>query len=53
MNHDGEVNGADIQPFTDCLLGEGNLCGCAEMDGLPGLTPEYMTAFISQLLTND
>ncbi|MCB9854707.1 MAG: hypothetical protein H6818_03395 [Phycisphaerales bacterium] len=49
MNSDGNRNGADIQWFVSCMLG-GTACGCADVDGVPGLSMGDVTQFISDVL---
>ena len=50
LDGDGERSGTDIQYFTNCVLGAGSNCICAEVDGVPGLGIGDVSAFVSQLL---
>jgi hypothetical protein len=46
-------DGADVQGFTDCFLGGGTNCLCAELDGNPGLTDGDVAKFIDELMSAD
>lgn len=45
-------NGLDVLGFVACMTGGGANCGCAEVDGNPGLTADDVTAFASLLLNS-
>jgi hypothetical protein len=50
MNADGLRNGRDVQLFIDCFIASLG-CGCAELDGAPGVTTGDLNAFVGNLLT--
>jgi hypothetical protein len=50
VNGDGTRDGDDIHPFIACVL-LGSACDCADVDGMTGLTPGDVTAFVDILLT--
>lgn len=49
LTGDGRHDGSDIQPFVRCCVSGGD-CGCAELDGMPGLSPGDVSAFVQKLL---
>ena len=50
VNVDLLIDGGDIQPFVDCLLGNGSNCECADLDGVAGLDFNDVAAFVSDLV---
>lgn len=50
MNHDGRVDGEDIQLFVTCVMGAGGSCGCADFDG-GGVGTSDIAAFVTALLS--
>ncbi|HPF41219.1 MAG TPA: hypothetical protein P5081_09370 [Phycisphaerae bacterium] len=48
VNHDGTLDGADIQQFVSCLLGDG-ACGCADVDGMNSVGLADVGSFIAAL----
>ncbi len=50
VNGDGERNGQDVQYFVDCILGMGDNCACADVDGLSGLDVNDVAVFVQDLL---
>lgn len=50
MNHDDVVDGNDIQPFVQCMMGGGESCDCADMNDDAMLTQDDTTEFVSLLL---
>jgi|GEM_PF-3599612 len=51
VNGDGLVDGADVADFTSCLiLGMGDNCGCAELDGVDGLDDADLDLFVEAVL---
>lgn len=52
MNGDGKKNGRDIGLFAQCVI-TGGACACANVDGLPGLTPNDVAVFVAALLAGD
>ena len=49
MNADGARNGRDIQRFATCVIA-GGACGCADVDGVPGVNMGDVTVFVSNVL---
>ena len=49
LNHDGLLNGGDIQQFVNCVLSSGN-CSCADVDLVGGITLDDAEAFVADLL---
>ena len=49
MNHDGQVNGADIQSFLNCVLSGTGDCDCADMNG-GGLDWGDIDIFVNTLI---
>lgn len=45
-------NGLDVSGFVACMLGGGANCGCADVDGTPGLTADDVPPFINLLLNS-
>ena len=50
INKDGERDGLDVQGFVDCLTAFGTNCVCADVDGVPGLDINDVTAFVNDLI---
>ena len=50
MNGDSLKNGKDVQAFTTCAIA-GGTCGCADMDGIGGITATDINLFVNDLLT--
>lgn len=50
VNDDFLVNGADIQDYADCYLGNGTLCGCADMDRDGDIDDSDTVVFVDRLL---
>ncbi len=53
INSDGLRNGADVQGFLECLVASGSNCGCADLDGVPGIDLGDVSEFVSMLLAGD
>lgn len=51
MNGDGQLDGADMQEFTACLVGAGQDCGCADMDADADLDTDDIGIFVASLLS--
>src|SRR5262249_28982361 len=49
INLDGHVDGDDVQPFVNCLIGGGGSCGCADLNG-GGLDSSDVPVFVAALL---
>ena len=49
MNGDGNRNGRDIQQFAACVIA-GGACGCADVDGIPGVNTGDVMVFVSDVL---
>jgi hypothetical protein len=49
MNGDALRNGLDIRQFVQCITA-GGACGCAEVDGEPGMNMGDVAAFVNDLL---
>ena len=49
MNGDGAKDGRDLQQFVNCFVAGGS-CGCADIDGVPGVSMGDISAFASDLL---
>lgn len=47
---DALINGRDIQAFTDCFLGGGSNCDCADTDPNGTLDLNDVNAFVTDLL---
>lgn len=52
VNRDHVLNGRDIQALVDCIADFGSECGCANLDGQPGIVAGDIAQFID-LLLND
>lgn len=51
LTDDGNVDGSDIQSFVSCVLGAGQDCTCADVDGLAGVSQNDVASFVSLLLS--
>jgi hypothetical protein len=49
LNGDALRNGLDIHQFVQCVISGGS-CGCADVDGLPGVNMGDVAAFVSDVL---
>lgn len=49
INGDLRKNGRDIGPFVQCVLA-GGACGCADVDGVPGVDFGDVAVFVNLLL---
>ena len=49
MNGDTQRNGLDISQFVQCIIA-GGACGCADVDGIPGVNTGDVSAFVSDVL---
>ena len=52
LNNDGLTNGLDIQGFTDCMLGGGANCACADVDTNGVLNMVDVAMFVDGLLAD-
>jgi hypothetical protein len=50
LNADGLKNGRDIGQFVQCVISIGPACGCADVDGVPGISPNDVSVFVADLL---
>ena len=49
MNGDTQKNGLDISQFAQCVIAGGS-CGCADVDGLPGVNAGDVAVFVTDVL---
>lgn len=49
LNHDGKINGGDIQSFVRCMTSPGGDCGCADLNGSGNVGAADLSLFISAL----
>lgn len=49
LNHDGRIDGRDVQSFVRCVTAPGGDCGCADMDSSGSVTPTDVPAFVLAL----
>ena len=53
VNVDLLIDGGDIQPFVDCLVGNGSNCECADLDGVAGLDINDVATFVKDLVSGE
>lgn len=53
INNDGLRNGMDVRGFVDCLVGIGDRCACADLDGTAGLSLGDVGPFVDDLLAGE
>ncbi|MCB9854702.1 MAG: hypothetical protein H6818_03370 [Phycisphaerales bacterium] len=51
LNSDGRIDGDDIQPFLNCIVGSGSDCDLAELNGNTILDAGDVDAFVGMLLS--
>jgi len=51
MNGDTQRNGLDISQFAQCVI-SGGACGCADVDGIPGVNMSDAAVFVTDVLAS-